>query len=228
MSELTGTGALVRLALRRDRVRLPLWTVAAAIFPPLLQAPAIDALYPTTADLVRAARDFDTNATFRMLYGPVPSATVGGVTAWRASFLLVMLGLATALTVIRHTRADEQSGRAELLYATSIGRRAPLAAALLVASGASVVVGAGVAGGMAAMGYGGIGAVAFGLQVATVGDPVRRRGGRRRPTGRRGGPGPIDRRDVPRGLVPRAGVRRRQDRRQPGVARVALPHRLGP
>lgn len=169
MSELAGTGALVRLALRRDRVRLPLWAITAAIYAPVLQAPAIEALYPTPADLQRAVGDFGANATFRMLYGEIPSVTVAGVTAWRTSFLLVVLAIATALTVIRHTRADEQSGRAELLRATGVGRDAPLAAALLVAVGTSVAIGAATGGLMAVQGYDGAGSLAFGAAIAAAG-----------------------------------------------------------
>jgi ABC-2 type transport system permease protein len=169
VSELTGTWPLVGLALRRDRVRLPLWVLTMAAFPPFLQAPGIEALYPTPADLARAAHDFNGNATLRMLYGTVPAPTVGAITAWRTSFLFVMVALAAAITVIRHTRADEESGRAELLYATGVGRRAPLAAALVVATGASITVGLLVTTGMALQGYGTTGAIAQGLSVGAAG-----------------------------------------------------------
>ena len=43
--------------------------------------------------------------------------------------------------VVRHTRAEEESGRAELLRATVTGRHAATAAAVLVAAAASVLVG---------------------------------------------------------------------------------------
>ena len=38
------------------------------------------------------------------------------------------------LLVVRHTRADEETGRAELVGAGVVGRHAPLAAALVVAA----------------------------------------------------------------------------------------------
>jgi hypothetical protein len=53
--------------------------------------------------------------------------------------------LMAAFTVVRHTRADEEAGRTELLASTVVGRHADTTAALLVASGASVLVGLGVA-----------------------------------------------------------------------------------
>ena len=45
------------------------------------------------------------------------------------------------LTVIRHTRADEESGRTELLDSTAVGRYASLTATLLLTFGASVATG---------------------------------------------------------------------------------------
>jgi ABC-2 type transport system permease protein len=169
MSELAGTGALVRLLLRRDRVRLSLWATLAAVYAPYVIAPSMRALYPDPADLTRAAADFGGNATFRMLYGRIPSATIGGLTEWRCSFVLVVLGIACALTVIRHTRADEQGGRAELVCSGGVGRRAPLAAALAVAIGAAALVGSVTALGMVGMGQDAAGSLAYGLQLLLAG-----------------------------------------------------------
>ena len=44
----------------------------------------------------------------------------------------VLIAVAVILTVIRHTRADEEAGRAELLDSTAVGRYAGLTAALLL------------------------------------------------------------------------------------------------
>ena len=44
-------------------------------------------------------------------------------------------------TVIRRTRADEETGRTELLASAVVGRAAPLAAAVTVAIGASLAIG---------------------------------------------------------------------------------------
>ena len=48
MRSLAGTGTLVRLALRRDRIRLAIWVVALVVVT-LGTASAFKALYPTTA-----------------------------------------------------------------------------------------------------------------------------------------------------------------------------------
>ena len=57
----------------------------------------------------------------------------------------VAVAVLALFVVVRHTRAEEETGRLELLGATVVGRRAPLTAALLVAGGASLVAGAGAA-----------------------------------------------------------------------------------
>jgi len=44
----------------------------------------------------------------------------------------MMIGLLALLTVVRHTRADEEAGRSELIGSTALGRHAQLAAALIV------------------------------------------------------------------------------------------------
>ncbi|HKN53214.1 MAG TPA: ABC transporter permease, partial [Amycolatopsis sp.] len=49
MSTLTGTWALIRLALRRDRIRLPVWIVLFAGMAAVAVAATAE-LYPTAAD----------------------------------------------------------------------------------------------------------------------------------------------------------------------------------
>ncbi|WP_244163414.1 hypothetical protein [Rhodococcus koreensis] len=61
------------------------------------------------------------------------------VATWKAGALYTVIAVAVILTVIRHTRAEEESGRAELIDSTSVGRYAALTAAIVVATGASIV-----------------------------------------------------------------------------------------
>jgi ABC-2 type transport system permease protein len=55
---------------------------------------------------------------------------------------LVVTALMVMFLVVRHTRAEEEAGRAELLRSTVTGRHAATAAAVLVAAAASLLVGA--------------------------------------------------------------------------------------
>lgn len=165
---LVGTGALIRLILRRDRFILPIWVLLIAVMPATFVS-SFRELYPTDADRLRWAATSGTNPTFLALYGPLHGTDVGALAAQRAGFLPVIVGLICAFTVIRHTRAEEEAGRRELLGATVLGRGAPLAAALAVAMAASLALGALTAAGMIAQDVSVAGAVAFGLQLAMAG-----------------------------------------------------------
>lgn len=77
-----------------------------------------------------------------------------------------MAGLISLLTVIRHTRAEEDAGRRELLGATAVGRPAGLIAALIATAGADLVLGMLVALGLLRQGLPAPGSVAFGAELA--------------------------------------------------------------
>ena len=149
---LTGTGALIRLAVRRDRVWLPAW-VAVIAFELVATASAYDSLYPTAASRATLGPTIGHNASLLALYGPAfDLSSAGGFTAWRIlGFAAAFAGLMSLLTVVRHTRGEEESGRLELIRSGVVGRHAPLAAALAVTSLANLVLGMLVAAGLAAL-----------------------------------------------------------------------------
>lgn len=140
---LTGTWRLVRFVLRRDRVRLPVWIVAIVLMV-LATAGSVGDLYPTQADLDTAAATASDNAALIALQGPDYGLnTLGGQVVFNiGAFGYVIVALMGMFLVGRHTRADEENGRTELLRATVLGRNAPVTAVLLVAAGAFVVLGA--------------------------------------------------------------------------------------
>lgn len=168
MRTLAGTGPLVRLILRRDRVVMPLWVLWFGILP-VITAQAFEGLYPTAAEAELAARQVGSNPAFRALFGPVFSPTIGGLIAWRLSILFVILGVVSLLVVIRHTRVEEETGRRELIGSTPVGRHAPLTAALVTVIGADLVVGGIAAGGLIAIGQPATGSVALGAAFAAAG-----------------------------------------------------------
>lgn len=160
---MTGIGDLVRLILRRDRALLVVWIAFMALFPLLIAIATIKA-YPTADDMTRFAAESLGNPTELAARGPVFAATVGGLTAWAcASSGVLVGGVVSMLVVVRHTRADEQAGRRELLAAGALGRHAPLAAALAVVAGANLVIAALAAAGLVGVGLPAAGAVALGL-----------------------------------------------------------------
>ena len=68
----------------------------------------------------------------RALYGNVYGDSLGATGIWKAGMFHVLIAVAVILTMIRHTRADEETGRTELIDSTAVGRYANLTAALLL------------------------------------------------------------------------------------------------
>jgi ABC-2 type transport system permease protein len=168
VSTLVGLGGLVRLILRRDRLLLPLWILVLAA-QPIQTAAALDQFYATPAALRELYGTILSTPGLLAMLGPAFGATLGALSAWRAGLVFTIVGLASLLTVIRHTRTDEEAGRRELLGATVVGRHAPLAAALLVTFAADLLLGAVVAAGMIGLGLPATGSVAYGLSIAAAG-----------------------------------------------------------
>lgn len=170
MSTLTGTGPLVRLALRRDRVVLPVWIAVFALVAAFAAA-ATASLYPDAATRVEAAAAINAAPSLVALYGPLHDPTsLGALALWKlGGFGAVLVAVLAVLTVVRHTRGDESAGRRELVGSTAVGRGAALAAALAVGWGASVTLGAATALGLAAAGLPVAGSVAFGAAWAGAG-----------------------------------------------------------
>jgi ABC-2 type transport system permease protein len=165
----TGTLTLARFMLRRDRILLPVWIAILAGFV-LITASSFQSLYPTLQDRLHFVSTIEGNTTFTILYGP-PRAldTIGGLTAWRTGSLAIFVALMSFMVAVRHTRAEEESGRTELVRAGAVGVRAPVAAALLVVGGADVAIAAIVAVGLIALGLPAAGSVALGAALGAGG-----------------------------------------------------------
>lgn len=168
--ELAGTWHLTRLALRRDRVVLPIWIVLLSIVP-ASTVKTFEQFYPTVADRLALQAGANTNPSYALLYGPpFDLTTAGGFIAWRmCGFLALLTGLMVVFTVTRHTRAEEDTGRAELLASAVVGRYAALTASMFVAAGASVLIGLIQAVSMIGAGLPAAGSVAFGAAEALAG-----------------------------------------------------------
>ncbi|MEU7137147.1 ABC transporter permease [Streptomyces sp. NPDC046261] len=168
-SRLTGTGTLLRLALRRDRVMLPVW-VLALVLTVLATANTFETLYDTPADRAGVARSTNTNGSLRALYGPVLGDSIGGLVAWRmVAFGGVLAAIMSLVIVVRHTREEEETGRQELLSSCVVGRRAPLTSALLTAVAAHAVTALLITAGLAGAGLPAGGALALALAISGTG-----------------------------------------------------------
>jgi ABC-2 type transport system permease protein len=141
-STLAGTGRLLRFMVRRDRLRLLVWPLGVA----LLYAGALGEyviLGDDPAAMTARAALMTTPAMISMAgpgYG-VDDYTPGAAVANELILWLVLtLAVMSILQVVRHTRAEEESGRSELVRAGAVGRHASSVAALLQVLLANVVV----------------------------------------------------------------------------------------
>jgi ABC-2 type transport system permease protein len=172
MGALAGTGTLIRFALRRDRVRMPVW-IASIVLLNQAALTKLDDLYSGAAARASLAETMSSPAALAMT-GPRHYLDGGYGTGAMLShqvlgFYGVLAALMTVLTVVRHTRAEEETGRAELLRSTVVGRHAGLTAALAVALGASAVLGGALTGLVRSAGVDGEGALLYGAVYAGLG-----------------------------------------------------------
>ena len=140
MTGFAGTGQLTKLAFRRDCVILPVcvFWIAALL---AITARDLKVLYPTAAMRLAVATSTGQNPALRFLLGRLNGTSVGAFVAarwgvWGPAFAILL----AILIVVRHTRADEDAGRLELVGSAAVGRQAPLTAALLAAVTANVAL----------------------------------------------------------------------------------------
>jgi ABC-2 type transport system permease protein len=145
LGTLAGTGKLLRFQARRTRVYLTGW-FAGLVGGTWLIATSFPELYPTAADRAQYATTVNTPA-MRSMTGPVEyiEAYADSTAAMFAHNMMLWTGALTAvmfvLLVARVTRADEETSRLEVIRSLPVGRRADLAAAMLLAVIAALVLG---------------------------------------------------------------------------------------
>ncbi|MGO9552916.1 ABC transporter permease [Mycobacterium sp.] len=168
-SAFTGTHGMLRLYLRRDRIILPLWVLLLSIPLGTVYVGSIEKIYPDQAERAAFAASIMASPAQRALYGQIYNDSLGATGIWKAGMFHLLIAVAVILTVIRHTRADEETGRAELLDSTAVGRYASLTAALLLSFGASLATGVLGAAGLLGTSVPSDGSLAFGAALACSG-----------------------------------------------------------
>jgi ABC-2 type transport system permease protein len=160
---------MLRLYLRRDRISLPLWVLLLSVPLATVYVGSIETVYPTQAARAGFAASIMASPAQRALYGQVYNDSLGAVGIWKAGMFHLLIAVAVILTVIRHTRADEETGRTELVDSTAVGRYASLTAALMLSFGASIATGAIGAAGLLTTNVAPGGSLAFGAALAGSG-----------------------------------------------------------
>lgn len=165
-------GRQLRFAARRDRLRAPVWIVS-IVGLAALSAVSVDALYRTPLDLQGYADLAVANLAFKAIAGPgygLDDVTLGAVVMNEVSmYTYVAVALLAIFMVVRHTRAEEESERADLVRAAPVGRYTALAIAAVWVSAIVVVIGVGLTTTLLAIGLPTAGSVAFGAATVAIG-----------------------------------------------------------
>lgn len=169
MSGYAGTGALLKLALRRDRVVVPLSILGLVALAGGSAKSTVDLFQGQ--DAVNAARELLASPALIGMYGPIANPDNPDSFAIFKTLLLggVCMALLAIVLVRRHTRTEEEAGRTELVAAGVVGRRAPLTAAVILAAGTVLVASLLASLSLIGSGLGSRGSWAFGAAWATSG-----------------------------------------------------------
>lgn len=141
MNALSGTWRLFRLAVRLDRIRLPIWIIANAgiVF---LTLPQLIGTYNTSKQIIAYASATAPSAVTRLLGGALTGPSIGEISIIETYVLiLILIGLMNIFLIVRHTRSNEETNRAELMESMEVGRQACLTAALALAFLANLITG---------------------------------------------------------------------------------------
>ncbi|HTJ66995.1 MAG TPA: ABC transporter permease [Actinospica sp.] len=167
---MAGVPDLTKLITRRERIRLPIWCYA-LIASVAGTAYSFKTLYATESSRQEFADGIGKNPALAVLYGkPFDLTTIGGLTTWRMGvFGAALLAVMSIVTVNRHTRAEEEAGRFELIGAGAVGRHAPLIAVLRVVLGTQLAIGAIIGLVLVVLGEPASGSFLLGLSIAAGG-----------------------------------------------------------
>src|SRR5690606_31830773 len=108
---------LVRFQLRRDRLVLPLWIVSTGLLA-YAGAAGVGAEFATDATREQVLKLAVATPSLLALRGVPDGASLGSYVYFQVfCYVAIMAGLMSTFFAVRHSRADEERGRLELLEA---------------------------------------------------------------------------------------------------------------
>ena len=116
---------LLRIRMRRDRWQLVSWVLAFGLLL-LFTAAAMHSTYGTQSSREAVMQFAATNPAILVVRGTPQGTSIGAIFTFEImAFMGLLIGLMSTFLVVRHTRADEETGRAEIVAATTAGRTLP-------------------------------------------------------------------------------------------------------
>lgn len=160
---------LYRQRLRRDRWQLISWVLSIGVLA-LFAVTAIAKTFGDEAARAEILRLATATPAILLLRGLARGPELASFTFFEIfAFLALLAAFMNTFMAVRHTRAEEESGRAELVFATAAGRWAPLAATVLHGLAADVLVAFATAVGFMGGGLDPAGSLVAGLATGAVG-----------------------------------------------------------
>jgi len=161
--------ALLLQRARRDRVQLAVWIVCTGLLA-YVTASAVGSTYSGEQEREGIMRLAVANPAILLLRGlPQGTALPAFVFFQIFTYLALLAALMSTFLAVRHSRAEEESGRAELISATPAGRIRPTVATMVHGVVANIVLGAAVALGFIAGAMPVAGSLVTGVAAAAVG-----------------------------------------------------------
>jgi len=161
--------ALLLQRARRDRVQLAVWIVCTGLLA-YVTANAVGSTYGGAEERTSIMRLAVANPSILLLRGLPQGTSLPAFVFFQIfTYLALLAALMSTFLAVRHSRAEEESGRAELLGATPAGRIRPTVATIVHGVAANLVLGAAVALGLAVGAMPVDGSLLTGLAAAAVG-----------------------------------------------------------
>ncbi|MDQ6739944.1 MAG: hypothetical protein M3021_06155 [Actinomycetota bacterium] len=160
---------LLRQRARRDRWQLTIWIAGIGLLA-VVSASAVAQTYGDYAGRENILRLAIANPSILMLRGTPQGGRLDAFVFFEIfTFLALLAGFMSTFLAVRHSRAEEESGRAEMIAATPAARTTPTVATLIHGFLANVVLGGVVALAFTAGRLDAYGSVVTGAAVAATG-----------------------------------------------------------
>ncbi len=160
---------LVRAQARRDRGQLALWILGTGSFA-AFSALAVASVLGTESARVALVRLASSNPALLAIRGIPDGSSLGALISFQLfTYLAILAALMSSFLTVRHSRGDEERGRAELIGSTPVARSSALTATLLLGSFANAGIVVAVTLGLASAGLPLAGSLLAGVATGAVG-----------------------------------------------------------
>jgi len=126
------TGKLVRFMLRRERIIALIWILILVLFSIAL-APGLESMFPDDAARENVAAIYDNPLMVSMMGHIYGDSTGAMYSSMMLLWYIIAVAVMNIFIVVRHTRADEERWRAEVIRSLPVGKLANIHATMITA-----------------------------------------------------------------------------------------------